>query len=110
LIRLGIVSDSLESIYLSTNEFLLIALMTLLTTVIPSFLIAEAIAVIGPQRAAIAGTFGPVATSILAVFILGEAFGSFHLIGLVLVVFAIYFLQKDTSNKKSSKEVTTEIG
>ena len=95
VIHLLIVTDSISEISLTQQQFLLVALMTILTTVVPSFLIAEAIALIGPQKSAIAGTFGPVATSIFAVFILGEAFGVFHFIGLVLVVFAIFVMQKE---------------
>lgn len=106
LLHLLIVCDTFEPLYLNSSQFFLISLMTLLTTVIPSFLIAEAIAIIGPQRSSIAGTFGPVATSILAVFILGEAFGIFHFIGLVLVVCAIYIMQRDSSSTSPQKGVS----
>jgi len=90
---------SLQEIALNMKQFNLIALMTILTTVIPSFLIAEAIGLIGPQRSAIAGTFGPVATSIFAVFVLNEVFGLYHFVGLVMVVFAIYVMQKEKLEK-----------
>jgi drug/metabolite transporter (DMT)-like permease len=101
-IHLLIASDSLSEIELSLVQFSLVGMMTILTTVIPSFLIAEAIALIGPQKSSIAGTFGPVATSIFAVFMLGETFGFYHLIGLILVVLAIYIMQKDSLSEKTT--------
>ena len=100
-IHLFITSNSISDMELSLIQFQLVAMMTILTTVIPSFLIAEAIALIGPQKSSIAGTFGPVATSSFAVFMLGETFGFSHLIGLILVVLAIYVMQKDSLERKS---------
>ncbi|WOI52260.1 DMT family transporter [Parvularcula sp. LCG005] len=52
-------------------------------TVLPAFLVNEALGRLGPSRAAILGTAGPVATSLLAVPILGEPFSVYHLAALV---------------------------
>jgi len=84
--------------------FLLIAIMTIITTVIPSFLIAEAIALIGPQRTAIAGTIGPAMTSVAAVFILGEAFGISQIAGIILVIAAISYMQHESSDIKNKSQ------
>lgn len=90
-----ITSHSIGDLVVSGKVFWLISLMTILTTVIPSFLIAEAIARIGPQKTAISGSVGPATTSIFAVMFLGEAFGFLHLTGVALVVLAVFFMQRD---------------
>jgi len=69
--------------------------MTLMTTMVPSFLIAEAIALIGPQKTAIAGTFGPAATSIFAVLLLNETFAAPQLFGIIMVVAAIIYVHRE---------------
>ena len=85
---------------LDSMAFWLIALMTIVTTVIPSFLIAEAISLVGPQKTSIAGTVGPAITSVFAVFLLGEAFGPSQLAGIVLVVAAITYMQREPAKAK----------
>jgi len=64
------------------------------STVLPTFLIAEAIARIGPGPTSIMGSVGPVFTSLMAVFVLGEKFGIAHLIGTVLIVAGIIWLAR----------------
>ena len=76
----------------------LILLMSALATVLPSFMLATAIGRIGPDQAAITGTLGPVATSIFAIFLLGEAFGLPHLISLVCVVVSVFIMQRKREN------------
>jgi len=49
--------------------------MAIFATVLPSFLVMEAIRRIEPTRAAIIGSVGPISTIILAYYFLGEAFG-----------------------------------
>ena len=80
---------------IGSTQFLLIVLMTLITTVVPSFLIAEAIALIGPQKTAIAGTFGPAATSIFAVMLLNETFAAPQLFGIIMVVAAMTYPHRE---------------
>ena len=82
---------------LDSVAFWLIVLMTLVTTVIPSFLIAEAISLVGPQKTSIAGTVGPAITSVFAVLLLDEVFGPSQLMGIILVDAAITYMQRDTS-------------
>lgn len=99
LVHFLISTQTFTGLAISTTAFVLIALMTILTTVVPSFLIAEAIALVGPQKTAIAGTIGPAATSIFAVLLLGETFAAPQLAGIVLVVLAISYMQRDQSDE-----------
>ncbi|MEM7359862.1 MAG: DMT family transporter [Pseudomonadota bacterium] len=96
-------TQTFTGLAISTTAFVLIALMTILTTVVPSFLIAEAIALVGPQKTAIAGTLGPAATSIFAVLLLGETFAAPQLAGIVLVVLAISYMQRDQGDESEDK-------
>ena len=96
LIHFLLSNQSFTGLNISTEAFILIVIMTIVTTVIPSFLIAEAIALIGPQRTAIAGTVGPAMTSVAAVLVLNEAFGISQIAGIVLVVAAISYMQKQS--------------
>lgn len=58
-------------------------------TVIPSFMITEAISRIGASRTSILGATGPVFTIILAVFIINEPFTIQHAIGVTLVLIGV---------------------
>ncbi len=71
-----------------------IVVMSLVSTVLPTFLIAGAIARLGSEKTAISGTIGPIATSLFAVALLDEPFTVMHLIGLVLVVVAVFVMQR----------------
>ena len=68
------------------------ALLAIVSTLIPSFLVSEAIHRIGATKTSIAGTLGPVFTVLLAVFILDEAFGWAHFFGMSLVVLGVFIL------------------
>ncbi len=74
------------------------ALLALACTVLPSFMISEAIARIGPGPTSAAGGFGPAATAMVAVFVLGEPFGLAQALALILTVGGVYLLTKATSN------------
>ena len=66
--------------------------MSLVCTVLPSLLIAAAIARLGPQLTSILGGLGPVMTAFLAVVVLGEMFTIYHFIGTALVVFGAWLV------------------
>lgn len=64
------------------------------STVIPSYAMSGAIARIGSERTAITGTTGPLFTTLLAVWILGEVLTIYHLAGLALVILGVYLISK----------------
>ena len=69
-------------------------LLAFFSTVIPSFMMAEAVSRIGPSRSSIVGTAGPIFTIALAVMVLGEPFGMTHFGGMVLVILGVAMLGK----------------
>lgn len=78
-----------QSLLLPIEVYYRVLILAFFCTVLPSFLMSEAIAQIGPERSSVIGTAGPVFTSIIAVIWLDEAFTIFHFVGLCMVCFAI---------------------
>jgi drug/metabolite transporter (DMT)-like permease len=82
--------DSESSVWVFSAELMgLVMLLTFASTVIPSFMISEAVKRIGAANAALTGTVGPIMTSIMAVILLGEIFTFYHGLGMVLVILGV---------------------
>ena len=79
---------------ISNMAWVYVLLLAIVSTLIPSFMVSEAIARIGPAKASIVGTAGPVFTIILAVLLLDEPFGWYHLGGMLLVMGGVSILGK----------------
>ncbi|MCX8490532.1 MAG: DMT family transporter, partial [Cyclobacteriaceae bacterium] len=69
-------------------------LMAVFSTVLPSYLIAAAIARIGSGNVAVVGSVGPVSTIILAFFFLGEQITIWQIIGTVLILIGVLVIGK----------------
>lgn len=82
-------------------------LLAVFSTVIPSFMIAEAIALIGPAQTGIIGTLGPIVTIGLAVWWLGEPFSLFHAIGIALVMLGVMVLTVHKGHLKLLRNTKT---
>jgi len=63
--------------------------MAIFSTVIPSFLISEAIKRLGASNFAIYGSLGPISTIILAVIFLGERIDLYQIIGTIIVIVGV---------------------
>jgi drug/metabolite transporter (DMT)-like permease len=63
-------------------------------TVIPSFMIAEAISRIGPGPMSAIGGVGPIIAAWAAVVVLNEPFGWPHIASMVLTIFGVWLLAK----------------
>lgn len=68
--------------------------IAVISTVVPSFLISEAIARMGPASTSVIGGSGPIITTLLAVWLLGEPFTAWHLFGMMLVIGGILLLSR----------------
>lgn len=95
-----VATQPVRSLLVSAEQYLVVAAVAIFCTVIPSLLVAEGIHRIGPERTSIVGTSGPAITSVLAVFLLGEAFTIYHGIGLGLIMLSIGLMIKPTKPKK----------
>ena len=77
-----------------SNELMaIVLLLTFAATVIPSFMISEAVKRIGAANAALTGTVGPIMTSIMAVILLDEIFTVYHGLGMILVILGVSHLK-----------------
>jgi drug/metabolite transporter (DMT)-like permease len=78
----------------SANGMWLCAILAVVCTVIPSFLIADAIGRIGPGPMSAIGGVGPVVAAWAAVGILHEPFGWPHLVAMGLTMFGVWLLAR----------------
>ena len=63
--------------------------MAVFATVLPVWLVSEAMRQLGPGPTAMIGSLGPVITLLLAWVLLGEALGALQLLGVALVVYGV---------------------
>jgi drug/metabolite transporter (DMT)-like permease len=70
------------------------ALMAVISTVIPSYLVSEGIKRIGSDNAAIVGSIGPVSTILQAWFFLGESVSVLQIFGTLLVLVGVLLIGK----------------
>jgi drug/metabolite transporter (DMT)-like permease len=78
----------------SANGLWLCAILAVVCTVIPSFLIADAIGRIGPGPMSAIGGVGPVVAAWAAVGILHEPFGWPHVVAMGLTMFGVWLLAR----------------
>lgn len=79
---------------MTTTLWLGAAALALFATVLPTFMVSEAIKRIGPARASVTGTIGPVMTTLMAVIFLNEPFGWATAAGMGLVLIGVGKLQR----------------
>ncbi len=90
----------LSDLHVSPKLWFLGFLLAIFCTLIPSFFTSEAINRIGATRMSITGSIGPVVTILLAVWLLDEAFGWSHAVGLFMVLIGVGLLRGKTSPGK----------
>lgn len=78
----------------TSNGLWLALALAMFCTVIPSFMIAEAISRIGPGPMSAIGGVGPVVAAWAAVMILHEPFGWPHIVSMLLTIFGVWLLAK----------------
>lgn len=81
-------------------------LISLLATVIPSYLIVEGIRIIGANNSSIIGSIGPVSTIILAIILLGEKISFIQALGSLIVLIGVLTI---LYSKKDKKELVSSI-
>ena len=81
-----------EDLYLPLQVYSLSFAMAIISTVLPTFLLAQGIKRIGSSTASIIGTIGPVSTIILAWIFLGETINLYQIFGTVLVILGVFIV------------------
>ena len=99
------VTNGLDLFNYPMEVYGLVLFMAIFATVLPTFMIAEGIRIIGANNASIIGAIGPVSTIILAYFFLGERLYPIQLFGTIFVIGGVLLI---TLNKNKQKEVASK--
>lgn len=91
---------------ITPNGFFLSFLLATVCTVIPSFMIADAIGRIGPGPMSAIGGVGPVVAAWAAVAFLNEPFGPAHVAAMVLTIAGVWLLARAPKAKPQLPAVT----
>ncbi|MCK5280115.1 MAG: DMT family transporter, partial [Cyclobacteriaceae bacterium] len=83
------VANTYEVLNQSWEVYALGFAMAMASTVIPSFLISEAIKRLGASNFAIYGSLGPISTIILAIIFLGERIDIYQIVGTIVVILGV---------------------
>ena len=97
----NLIAEGWQTIHQPNQVYVLALALAVFCTVIPSLLMNEGIRIIGSNRAAILGIFGPIVTLFLGAAVLDEALGLVQLLGagLVLGGVALTTLQKPKASE-----------
>ena len=83
--------------------------MAVVSTILPAFMIAEAINRLGASHVAIIGSIGPISTILLAAIFLGERITAFQGLGAIVVISGVMLVNTDSqkilSKRKKEKEL-----
>jgi len=94
-------TNSLGDLLVDQNAMWLMLAMGTISTVLPAYLIAMSIGMIGPGPTAVMGNISPIVTIVLAVSILGETFSIWHALGAAMVLIGVFsFTRIEAKNKK----------
>ena len=88
------ITHAISDLQVSNTIWLYAFLLGIVSTLLPSFMISEAISRIGGTKTSIAGSVGPVFTILLAVAVLGEDFGWAQFVGMILVIVGVLALNR----------------
>lgn len=97
-----LISGDIDFFGFPKEVYLLAFAMATASTVVPSFLISEAIRLMGASNVAVIGSYGPVSTIVLAVVFLGESITPYQITGTVIVIAGIMII---AISKDKSQEV-----
>ncbi len=90
----------------SANGYGLAFILATVCTVLPSFMIADAIGRIGPGPMSAIGGVGPVVAAWAAVVILGEPFGPAHVAAMALTIAGVWLLARAPGSSTNPPGVT----
>ena len=88
----GWIVIDLSQLEVSHASWFWLVLLVVFSTVIPSFMMTEAINRIGPAQTGVVGMIGPIFTIILAVYLLNEPFTLIIAIGVIFVLLGVMSL------------------
>jgi drug/metabolite transporter (DMT)-like permease len=94
-ILVHLVFSDLDLQTLSHELIIIGVLLGLFCTVIPSYLIAAAMARLNPAHLSLVSNVGPAMTALCAILILGESFTWFHAVGMTLTILSVVMINRN---------------
>lgn len=85
----GVVVLEWSELVISNSAWFWLGMLVLFSTVIPSFMMTEAIHRIGPAQTGVVGMLGPVFTIGLAIYLLNEPFSIMIALGVLMVLLGV---------------------
>jgi drug/metabolite transporter (DMT)-like permease len=101
-----LLTHSISSLDVPADAWVLMVILAIFATIMPTFMMSAGTARIGAQGTAIISTISPVVTIVLAVAVLGEAFGIGEAAGTVLVIGGVGLFTWIESRKGASQSLT----
>ncbi len=93
-----LLTHSFAELPISGRILALAMALAVLSTVLPSFLVSEAVARLGPARNAVVGNISPLVTTLLAVLVLGEPFTVWYAVGTLCVIVGVVLFGRASGN------------
>ncbi len=87
-----------------------VGLMVVVSTVVPYFLMMEAIRCLGPARASLTSMVGPVMTLFAGALVLGEALSGTQLFGVVITLLSVMLVQLEAKAPRLGRRITPPPG
>ncbi|PKF61738.1 EamA/RhaT family transporter [Psychromonas sp. psych-6C06] len=88
----GAIEIDFLALVITPQAWLWLFLLAILSTVLPSFMMSEAIQRIGPTQTGIMGTLGPIFTIVLAIYLLDEPITLYMFFGMMMVMCGVAVL------------------
>lgn len=88
----GVIQVDFSTLLISPEAWVWLFLLAIFSTVLPSFMMSEAIQRIGPTQTGIMGTLGPIFTIVLAIYLLDEPITLYMLFGMLMVTCGVAVL------------------
>ena len=84
-----LLTHPISALRVASEVYWIALAIAVISTVIPTYLMAAGINKIGANQGALVGAIGPVSTMVMAYFILGEVLTPIHIVGMVLVLVSV---------------------
>lgn len=88
----GVIQVDFSSLLITPEAWVWLLLLAIFSTVLPSFMMSEAIQRIGPTQTGIMGTLGPIFTIVLAIYLLDESITLYMIFGMLMVMCGVAVL------------------
>jgi drug/metabolite transporter (DMT)-like permease len=84
--------NGLDLFHFPKQVYYLSFLMAIIATVVPTFMVAEGMNLIGASNTSLIAAVGPISTIVLAYFVLGERVASMQIVGTIIVLIGVLMI------------------